>query len=110
MLFKIFFLCIFKLGPFENIFVHFINEFFDNLIRDIILVEQNMQNSSSCGGSYIHYDMEVSCPSCGRVMDTKLSTSSNNSERLFNKCSQCGKFVKWAKPMEDRQRLLDEEE
>ena len=68
-----------------------------------------MHSTSSCGGGYIQYDVEVRCPSCGRVADIKLSKSRDNPGRLFYKCNECGKFVKWANATEDRRRVLDED-
>ena len=61
------------------------------------------------GGDYIQYDMEVSCPSCRTVADIKLSQSHDNPGRTFYKCGDCGKFLKWARPLERRRRMLDEE-
>ena len=51
---------------------------------------KDMHSSSSCRGGYIHYDVEVTCPNCGRVADIKLSNSHDNLGRLFYKCSDCG--------------------
>ena len=69
-----------------------------------------MHSSYSCRGSYIYYDVEVMYPNCERVADIKLSKSHDNPGRMVYKCNYYGKFVKWAKPMEDRRRVLDEEE
>ena len=69
-----------------------------------------MNSVSGCGGGYIHYDMDVTCSSCGRLAHIKLLKSRDNQRRLFYKCYEYGKFVKWAKPMEHRWKLLDEEE
>ena len=67
-------------------------------------------HSSSSEGDYIQYDMEVSCPSCKIVADIKLSKSRDNPGRIFYKCGDCGKFLKWARPLERRRRMLEEEE
>ena len=64
-----------------------------------------MYSSSSCGGSrrgYVQYEMDVSCPNCGRNGDIKISRSRDNPSRIFYKCSQCGKFIKWAIPVQER--------
>jgi len=34
----------------------------------------------------------------------------DNPRRLFYKCGDCGKFLSWARPVEGRQRMLEEEE
>ena len=67
-----------------------------------------MYSSSSCRGSredYVQYEMDVNCPCCGRVGEIKVSRSRDNPGRIFYKCSQCGKFIKWATPVEHRQEV-----
>ena len=68
-----------------------------------------MYSSSCCGGDYIHYEVDVICPNCGKVGELKLSKSCNNLGRLFYKCSQCGKFIKWGSPLQDGARVLDKD-
>jgi len=67
-------------------------------------------HSSNSAGDYIQYDIEVSCPSCRSVADIKLSKSRDNPGRVFYKCGDCGKFLKWARPLERRTRMVEEEE
>ena len=69
-----------------------------------------MHSSSSFGGAYIHYEVEVICPNCGRVGEIKLSKSRDNPERLFYKCSQCGKFIKWVSLLQDGARVSAEDQ
>ena len=71
------------------------------LIVYSVIIEE-MPSSSSCGGAnemYHQYDMEVICRTCGRVADIKISRSPDNPGRLFFRCTQCDKFLKWAKPL-----------
>jgi len=72
-------------------------------------VEANMHSSSSCEGGYIQYDMEVSCSTYRTVVEMKLSKSRDNPRRVFYKCGDCGKFVRWARQVEGRRRMLEEE-
>ena len=67
-----------------------------------------MYSSSSCRGSredYVHYEIDVNCPGCGRVGEIKVSRSRDNPGRIFYKCTQCGKFIKWAMTVEQRQAV-----
>lgn len=67
-----------------------------------------MYNSSSCrvsGESYFQYDMEVNCPTYGRRTEIKLSRSRDNPGRLFYKCPQCGKFIKWTILVDEQDRV-----
>jgi len=45
--------------------------------------------------------MDVSCPNCGRIGDIKVSRSRDNPGRIFYQCSQYGKFIKWAIPVQE---------
>ena len=47
---------------------------------------------------------------CRTVADIKLSKSRDKPRRLFHKCGDCGKFLSWARPVEERLRMLEEEE
>ena len=49
------------------------------------------------------------CPSRARVAEIKLLNSCDDPGKPFYNCNECGKFVNWAKPMEDRRRVLGEE-
>jgi len=53
--------------------------------------------------------MEFMCPSRARVAEIKLLNSCDDPGKPFYNCNECGKFVNWAKPMEDRRRVLGEE-
>ena len=51
--------------------------------------------------------IKVNCPTCGRCGDIKLSTSCDYPDRLFYKCPQCGKFMKWAIPINERDQAAN---
>ena len=77
----------------------------------LMFVADNMHSSSSCGGSkdtYAQYEMEIISQTCRRVADIKISWSCDNSGRLFFKCSQCDKFLKWAKRLQGVRMEEDE--
>jgi len=49
--------------------------------------------------------MQVNCPTCGRRAEIKLSRSHDNPGMLFYKYPQCGKFIKWAILVDERDRV-----
>ena len=77
-----------------------------------VKIWEEMYSSSSCKRSredYVHYEIDVNCPGYGRVGEIKVSRSRDNPGRIFYKCTQCGKFIKWAMPVEqlrDIKRVL----